>query len=220
MKALIFDLDGTLIDTVYAQVLAWQKSFATLEHLTVPAWCLHQKIGLDGKLLAVATGAELARKISSKRAEDLDRKHSELMKQILPHPDALPGAIELLADLRKRKVPHGIATSSKRKGLTGPIKILGSPKDIVVICSDDVEDAKPEPDLFLRCSQRMGIPPRDCFAVGDSVWDMLAAKRAGMLSVGLLSGGLTEQTLAQAGAYRVYRDPGQMNQKLFELGIG
>jgi phosphoglycolate phosphatase-like HAD superfamily hydrolase len=134
MKAIIFDLDGTLIDTVYAQVLAWQKSFATLEHLTVPAWCLHQKIGLDGKLLAVATGAELARKISSKRAEDLDRKHSELMKQILPHPDALPGAIELLADLRKRKVPHGIATSSKRKGLTGPIKILGSPKDIVVIC--------------------------------------------------------------------------------------
>lgn len=141
------------------------------------------------------------------------------MKEILPHTDALPGGVEILAELRKRKIPHGIATSGKRDGLKGLIKILGIPKDIVVVSSDDVEDAKPEPDLFVLCSQRLRIPPRDCFAVGDSVWDMLAAKRAGMLSIGLLSGGVPEQTLAQAGAYRVYRDPGQMNQKLFELGI-
>jgi beta-phosphoglucomutase-like phosphatase (HAD superfamily) len=79
-----------------------------------------------------------------------------------------------------------------------------------------VKDAKPEPDLFSLCSQRLGISPPDCFAVVDAVWDMLAAKRAGMLSVGLLSGGMTEQVLAQADAYRVYRDPADMNQQLFE----
>jgi HAD superfamily hydrolase (TIGR01509 family) len=219
MKGLIFDLDGTLIDTVYAHVVAWQKSFAMLEHVAVPAWRLHQKIGLDGRLLAIATGTELGRKIGSKKAEQLDHKHSEIMKEIIPRADPLPGAIELLADLRKRKIHHGIATSSKRDGLKGPIKLLGVPEDVVIICADDVEDAKPEPDLFSACSQRLGIPPQDCFAVGDSVWDLLAAKRAGMLSIGLLSGGLTEQILAQAGAYRVYRDPAQMNQQLFELGI-
>jgi HAD superfamily hydrolase (TIGR01509 family) len=146
------------------------------------------KIGLDGKLLAIATGAEFDKKIGSKKAELLDLKHSDIMKEILPHPDTLPGAVELFTELRERKIPHRIATSSKRDGLKDPIKTLWLPKDIIVVCADDVEDAKPEPDLFVQCSQRLGIPPRDCFAVGDSVWDMLAAKRAGMLSIGFETG--------------------------------
>jgi phosphoglycolate phosphatase-like HAD superfamily hydrolase len=103
--------------------------------------------------------------------------------------------------------------------LKEPIRTLGLPDETVVVCSDDVKVAKPEPDLFVSCSRRLGISALNCFAIGDAVWDMMAARRAGMLSIGLLSGGSTEQILVQAGAYRVYRDPAQLNQRLYELGI-
>jgi HAD superfamily hydrolase (TIGR01509 family) len=218
-RALIFDLDGTLIDTVYAHVLAWQRSFALLEDLVIPASRLHQKIGLDGKLLAVSVGLELGRRIVAEKAVQLDQRHSEIMKQLLPRADALPGAAALLRDLRKRNIPYGIATSSERGALKEPIRTLGIPDETVVVCSDDVKDAKPEPDLFVACSRHLGVSTLNCFAIGDAVWDIMAARRVGMLSIGLLSGGNTEQILVQAGAYRVYRDPAQLNQRLFELGI-
>ena len=102
MKALIFDLDGTLIDSVYAQVLAWQKSFELLEHLAVPAWRLHEKIGLDGTLLAPAIARELGRSLDSQTVAALDQRHNDIMKELLPHPSVLPGAVELLAIARIR----------------------------------------------------------------------------------------------------------------------
>ena len=100
-----------------------------------------------------------------------------------------------------------------------PLRLLSVPDDTVIVCADDVNDAKPEPDLFVKCSERLGISANNCFAVGDAVWDMLAARRAGMLGIGLMSGGQSEEHLAQAGAYRVYRDPANLHQLLFELGI-
>jgi HAD superfamily hydrolase (TIGR01549 family) len=141
------------------------------------------------------------------------------MKELLPKAAALPGAVELLQDLRHRKVPHGIATSGARDALQEPLNTLGIPKETVIVCADDVKNAKPEPDLFLLCSERLGVVDPECFAIGDAVWDMLAARRSGILGVGLLSGGVTEHSLAQAGAYRVYRDPADLNQHLYELGI-
>jgi HAD superfamily hydrolase (TIGR01509 family) len=219
MKALIFDLDGTLIDTVFAHVLAWQRAFAELKGLAVPAWSIHQKIGLSGRLLALATGRELNRVISSEQAARLDERHSEIMKDLLPQAPPLPGAVELLRTLRERNIPHGIATSSKRSDLSGPLNILGVPHDTVIVCADDVQDAKPEPDLFLSCCTSLGVSASSCFAIGDAVWDVLAARRAGMLSVGLLTGGIDQQSLMQAGAYRVYCSPAELHQRLFELGI-
>jgi phosphoglycolate phosphatase-like HAD superfamily hydrolase len=82
-----------------------------------------------------------------------------------------------------------------------------------------VARAKPEPDLFLACQQRLGVSAGDCYVIGDAVWDLLAARRAGMLSIGLLSGGYGEDELSRAGAFRVYRDPAELHQSLDELGV-
>ena len=93
------------------------------------------------------------------------------------------------------------------------------PDDVVVVDRGDVLRAKPEPDLFLACQQRLGVPPNECYVIGDAVWDLLAARRAGMLSVGLLSGGYGEDELRAAGAFRVYRDAQELLESLDELGI-
>lgn len=93
------------------------------------------------------------------------------------------------------------------------------PKDSVVIERGHVARAKPEPDLFLACQQRLGVRVDDCYVVGDAVWDLLAARRAGMLSVGLLSGGYGEDALARAGAFRVYRDAAELHRSLDEPGV-
>jgi HAD superfamily hydrolase (TIGR01509 family) len=141
------------------------------------------------------------------------------MKDLLPQAPPLPGAVELLRSLRERDIPHGIATSGKRGDLSGPLKALSVPQDAAIVCADDVKDAKPEPDLFLTCCASLSVSASSCFAVGDAVWDMLAAQRAGMLSIGLLTGGIDQQSLIQAGAYRVYCSPAELHLQLFELGI-
>ncbi len=218
MRALVFDLDGTLIDTVYAQVIAWQRSFAA-EEMTVSAWSLHAKIGLGGKALAITVARELGKTISADQAEGMDKRHSVIMKELLPHAQPLPGATTLLHHLHELKVPYGIATSGERSGLEEPLRRLGISDDVAVVCKSDVERAKPEPDLFLTCQQRLNVPAKDCFVVGDAIWDMLAARRSGMLGVGVLSGGIGKAELTQAGAYRVYRDPAELDARRYELGL-
>ena len=129
------------------------------------------------------------------------------------------GARDLLEDLRQRGVIHGIATSGRRPEIDLSLETLGVGDDMVVIDRGDVARAKPEPDLFLACQLALGVAPEDCYVVGDAVWDLLAARRAGMLSVGLLSGGYGADELLGAGAFRVYADPAELHSSLDELGI-
>jgi HAD superfamily hydrolase (TIGR01509 family) len=218
MRALIFDLDGTLIDSVYAHVLAWQKSFAA-EGIQVPAWSIHAKIGLGGEELALAIGRELGKPVSEDEAKGLDKRHSAVIKELLPEPEPLPGAAALLRRLREMHVPWGIATSGDRAGVEKALRSLRFSNDVTVVCRSDVEHAKPEPDLFLACRERLKIPARDCFVVGDAVWDMLAARRSGMLGIGVLTGGVGRTELTQAGAYRVYGDPAELDARRHELGL-
>jgi HAD superfamily hydrolase (TIGR01509 family) len=218
MRALIFDLDGTLIDSVYAHVLSWQKSFAA-EGMPVPAWSIHTKIGLGGKELALAIGRELGKPISEDEANGLDKRHGAIMKELLPSAEPLPGAAALLRHLREMNVPWGMATSGERSGVEQALRSLGLSDDVIAVCKSDVEHAKPEPDLFLACQERLKVPARDCFVVGDAVWDMLAARRSGMLGVGLLTGGMGRAELTQAGAYRVYGDPAELDARRHELGL-
>ena len=216
--ALIFDLDGTLVDTVYAHVFAWQRAFAEAG-MPIDGWRIHRRVGMSGGLFARAAAREIGREFSIEEAEALQQRHGELFRELLPERRPLPGAVQLLADLRAAGVLHGIATSGRRPEIDSSLEALGVGPDLVVVERGDVERAKPEPDLFLACAERLGVPPDECYVIGDAVWDLLAARRAGMLSVGLLSGGYGEAELTSAGAYRVYRDAEELRGSLDELGV-
>jgi HAD superfamily hydrolase (TIGR01509 family) len=217
-RALIFDLDGTLVDTVYAHVFAWQRAFAEVG-LPIDGWRIHRRIGMSGGLFARAAAREIGRPFSNKEADAIQLRHGELYREMLPERRPLPGAVELLAELRKEGIPHGIATSGRRPEIDASLDALGVGDETVVVERGHVDRAKPEPDLFLNCAERIGIPPAECYVVGDAVWDLLAARRAGMLSVGLLSGGYGEDELTRAGAFRVYRDAAELHMSLDEIGV-
>jgi len=218
MRALIFDLDGTLVDTVYAHIFAWQQALAEAG-MAIDGWRIHRRIGMSGGLFTRAIARELGRDLHPDEARALQLRHGELFTQLLPERRPLPGAVELLQFLGSAGRPYGIATSGNRPEIDASLDVLKIGNDIVVIERGDVLRAKPEPDLFLACQQRMGVQVQDCYVVGDAVWDLLAARRAGMLSIGLLSGGYGEDELSKAGAFRVYKDPLELHQSLDELGI-
>jgi HAD superfamily hydrolase (TIGR01509 family) len=218
MTALIFDLDGTLVDTVYAHVFAWQRALAE-RGMAIDGWRIHRRIGMSGGLFTRAVGRELGRALGEAEAHALQDRHGELFREMLPERRALPGAVSLLAALRAGGVVHGIATSGRRPEIDASLAVLDVPDETVVVQRGDVERAKPAPDLFLECARRLGAETDECFVVGDAVWDVLAARRARMLSVGLLSGGYGDDELTRAGAFRVYRDPAELHSALDELGI-
>jgi HAD superfamily hydrolase (TIGR01509 family) len=218
LQALIFDLDGTLVDTVYAHVFAWQRALDEAG-LPIEGWRIHRRIGMSGGLFARAVAREVGRPLSPEETEAVQQRHGEIFRSLLPERRPLPGAVELLGTLREYGVLYGIATSGRRPEIDGSLEALGVPPETPVVERGDVHRAKPEPDLFLACAERLGVERSDCYVVGDAVWDLLAARRAGMLSVGLLSGGYGEDELTRAGAFRVYRDAAELEVSLDELGL-
>ena len=218
MQALIFDLDGTLVDTVYAHVFAWQRALDEAG-MPIDGWRIHRRIGMSGGLFARAVAREVGRPLSAEETEEIQRRHGAIFRELLPGRRPLPGAVELLRELRELGITHGIATSGRRPEIDASLKSLGVGPETIVVERGDVLRAKPAPDLFLNCQQRLGVPVDDCYVIGDAVWDLLAARRARMLCIGLLSGGYGEDELTRAGAFRVYRDSAELHQSLDELGI-
>ena len=149
----------------------------------------------------------------------MQRIHTEAYARQMVQVRPLPGALELLAYLSKNRVPWAIATSSRLESARPTLQVLGVSADVPVITRDQVSHAKPDPDLFLTAAARLGVEVGDSIVVGDSVWDLLAARRARALGVGLLSGGYGQDELEQAGAYRVYHDPADLLRHLDEVGV-
>ena len=215
---MIFDLDGTLIDTVYAHVFAWQRALREVG-MPIDGWKIHRRIGMSGGLFTRAVAREIGRPLTDGEADAIQRRHGEIFREIQIERRPLPGALALLEALRAADVPYAIATSGRRPDIDASLEALRVGRDVVVIARGDVVRAKPEPDLFLAASERLDVDTSDCYVIGDAVWDLLAARRAGMLSVGLLSGGYGADELTRAGAFRVYRDPAELHESLDELGL-
>src|SRR5262245_7226815 len=218
MHALVFDLDGTLVDTVYAHVLAWQVALGEAG-VAVDGYRLHRHVGSSGDLIVRYAQREAGRKLSAEQAETVHRRHGELFRQIMPRPRPLPGAVEVFRGLCESGVPHAIATASYLPIIDASLQAVGVGPEAIVVEGKGSLQGKPEPDLFLASSKRLGLATGDCIVVGDAVWDHVAARRAGMLSVGVLTGGYGEEELYHAGAFRVYRTIADLLQNLDELGI-
>lgn len=215
--AFLFDLDGTLVDSVYQHVLAWREAMQSAG-IELAVWRIHRQIGMSGGLMLSAFLREIGRVLSSEEVERIQRTHAEAYCRQAGSLRVLPGAQELLAELSTRGVPYAIATSGRLHSAQPTLQLLNLPQDVPVVTRDDVRHAKPDPDLFVAAAQRLNVSMNQCVIVGDSVWDMLAARRAWALSVGVLSGGYGREELQQAGAYRVYQDPADLLRHLDEVG--
>ena len=216
--ALLFDLDGTLVDSVYQHVLAWHEALEEMG-LSLAVWRIHRRIGMSGGLLIQALGREIGHRLTQEQAQMLQEKHSAAFERYKGAIQPLPGARELLRQLSDAGVAYAIATSGRREGAQPAIDKLEVRPEVPIITRNEVEHAKPDPDLFLAAAQRVNVPISHAMVVGDSVWDLLAARRAGCLAIGLLSGGYGREELQQVGAYRVYQDPADLLAHLDEVGI-
>jgi HAD superfamily hydrolase (TIGR01509 family) len=216
--ALIFDLDGTLVDSVYQHVLAWHEALQECG-IELSVWRIHRRIGMSGGLFTRALLRETGRALDEALLARLQEKHAEAYRRRIEQVRPLPGAKELLARLTEVGARWAIATSG-RKASAGPtIALLGVPEGVPVVTRDLVPHAKPDPDLFIEAARQLGVAVEDAAVVGDSVWDMLAAQRARTLAIGVLSGGYGTGELERAGAYRVYEDPADLLAHLDEVGV-
>jgi HAD superfamily hydrolase (TIGR01549 family) len=216
--AFLFDLDGTLVDSVYHHVLAWHEALVS-EGIELSIWRIHRKIGMSGGLFTNALMRETGLQLAPDRIERMKRSHAEFYKRHSADVRPLPGARELLAFLSDAKIPWAIATSGRMETARPVIEMLGVDFErIPVVTRDQVKYAKPDPDLFIAAAERLGVAIELATVVGDAVWDMLAARRARSLGIGLLSGGYGLEELERAGAYRVFEDPADMLSHIDELG--
>jgi HAD superfamily hydrolase (TIGR01549 family) len=214
----VFDLDGTLVDSVYQHVLAWQEAMEA-EGIRLSVWRIHRRMGMSGGLFVGALLRETGQPVDADLVVRLQQAHAEAYRRRAGQVRLLPGARELLAHLTGTGVPWAVATSGLRRAAQPTLALLEVPDSVPVVTRDQVEHAKPDPDLFLAAADRLDADVADAVVVGDSVWDLLAARRARALGIGLLSGGYGREELERAGAYRVYEDPADLLLHLDEVGV-
>jgi HAD superfamily hydrolase (TIGR01509 family) len=214
----LFDLDGTLVDSVYQHVLAWREALDE-EGIDLSIWRIHRKIGMSGGLFTNQLLRETGVEINPERVDRLRRRHAEAFLRHAVEIRPLPGACDLMAALSGSGTRWAIATSGRMETAAPSLSALGvDPAKTFVATRDQVKYAKPDPDLFLAAAERLGVPIETAVVIGDSIWDMLAARRCRALGVGLLSGGYGLEELERSGAARVYEDPADLLEHLDEVG--
>jgi len=214
----LFDLDGTLVDSVYQHVLAWKEALDE-EGIELSVWRIHRKIGMSGGLFTNQLLRETGIEFDAERVERLRQTHATAYRKYADRIRPLPGARELLSWLSDAGVLWAIATSGRLETAAVNLAALDvDPALVPVVTRDQVKYAKPDPDLFLAAAERLEAPIETAVVVGDSIWDMLAAARCRSLGVGLLSGGYGSEELRQSGATRVYEDPADLLLHIDEVG--
>lgn len=216
--AFLFDLDGTLVDNVYQHVLAWRDALAECG-IELAVWRIHRKIGMSGGLFAKALLREIGRPVTAEEAVRLQQGHARAYARLASQARPFAGSLELLHTLTRLNVPWAIATSGHLASAQSALDQLDIPSGVPIVTRDQVAHAKPDPDLFLAAADQLGVDIEHSVVVGDSVWDMLAARRARALGVGLMSGGYGLDELQSTGAYRVYEDPTDLLRHLDEVGV-
>ncbi|HEX3844239.1 MAG TPA: HAD family hydrolase [Steroidobacteraceae bacterium] len=214
----IFDLDGTLVDSVYQHVQAWQEALHAAG-IELSVWRIHRKIGMSGGLFTEMLLRETSLEITPALLDTLQRQHAAAYARLARWVRPLPGSVELLRYLTEARIPWAIATSGRMGSAKYNLDALGvDPAQVAVITRDDVRRAKPDPDLFITAAARLGVDVESAVIIGDSIWDMLAARRARGLGVGVLSGGYGQDELERSGAVRVYEDPADLLHHIDEIG--
>jgi HAD superfamily hydrolase (TIGR01509 family) len=216
--AILFDLDGTLIDTAYRHVNAWAAALSEAG-IIVPEWKIHRRIGMSGRALVHQLLREHGAHSSKIDVEQLEKKHDVVFNKSIRCIQPLPGAEKLLRHLSKHGVGWAIATTGGKEQTKKLLRTLRIPPKTVVITGDEVAKGKPSPDVFVSAATHLRVPVEHCIVVGDSIWDMLAAGRRRALGVGFLSGGYSQAELEQAGAFRVYADPADMLEHIEDVGL-
>lgn len=216
--ALLFDLDGTLVDSVYEHVAAWHIAFAS-QGVTIPAFEYHKRVGMTGEALVEAVNDAFRLGLSERDRIAIEAMHAKEYHKRIDCTTPVPALSDLWEALNERKLRWAIATSADPKDAHTLLKKIDAPKDIVLVTKIEGEPSKPSPSVFDQAAEKLGVELRDSIVVGDAVWDMLASRRAGALGIGVLTGGYGREELVGAGAYRVYRHVGEMARRFTELGL-
>ena len=208
----IFDVDGTLVDTNYHHAIAWFQAFGR-HGVTVPVWRIHRAIGMGGdRLVSHVAGQEVEERVGDAVRAEWKRIFEPVLEQIT----AFEGASELVADAKHRGWRVVLASSGDPKHLSHYLDLLGL-WDVTdaVTSADDVEDTKPAPELLETALDKVDGGP--AVLIGDSTWDCVAARRAGLPCVALRTGGFGYEELREVGAVAVYETLGQLRATLDEL---
>jgi HAD superfamily hydrolase (TIGR01549 family) len=213
VRAVLFDIDGTLVDSNYLHVEAWHRAFQA-KGLLVPSWRIHRGIGQDSAALLTSLVGER----SDAWNEHAKGLHTQFYEELASRLRVFDGARELLTELDRRGVRVVLATSAPENELELLLGLLDVSSAVHATTSaDDVDTAKPAPDIIAVALERAGVEAEEALMLGDAVWDMKAARRAGVTPYGVLSGGVGEGELRDAGAQSVFDDVLAVHQRLDEL---